>query len=983
MFRLTLFFIPPTLLLMIIIPFSNATLSNLTACQPTERQALLQFKQHLVDVSDRLISWSADNQDCCKTWPGVVCDNVTGHVLELHLRHSNEMPEAAFSGKIDPSLVRLEKLNLLDLSGNQFGGIPLPDFLSFMKNLRVLNFSSAGFAGSITSADQLDNLSNLRHLDLQGNYIDVHSLDWVSSLTSLEILDLTSLDLSKVSNSWLDVIRKLPLLVELRLSNCQLVLVPDLTNHVNFSSSMSLLDLSYNNFSGQPSFPNWVLALKSLTYLNLANNQFSGPIPDGIQELILLETLDLSWNSFTSLKPSSLSSLTRLRLLNLASNKLEGDLSGAMRNMTSLVQLDLSSNGFQFIGGIPNYFRNFCSMKLLTLSDVKLRQEANQAFDVLSGCLANGLLSIRMDNCQLFGSLNISLSQFKNLDTLSFSKNSISGPFPKSFTDLASLRSLQIYNNKFNGTLPVGLGGLSNLESIDISDNLLEGDVSEIHFANLTNLWMFRASGNRLRLRVSPGWVPAPQLNDLGLGSWKLGPEFPPWLRSLKLLNSLNLSNTGMSSRIPPWFFSNSNFYSIDMSSNNLTGPLPFISPITSILDLSNNSLSGTISKFLCYKPDEDKWTQILNLGGNHFDGEIPDCWATWKYLEAVKLNSNKFRGNIPWSVGTSVFLESLNLRNNELSGEIPSSLNNCSKLVTLDFSGNKLVGTIPAWIGEKLRHLMILNLRGNNFQGRIQKELCMANSLRVLDLAENNLTGTIPRCVNNFTAMVRMNDSGGTILLSYNGTGPFFETALIMVKGKMYEYGSILKLVRSIDLSDNKLFGQIPEEMSSLGGLQSLNLSGNFLTGEIPRDIGSMKSLETMDLSLNRLSGEIPGSMSGMTFLSFLNLSRNKLRGRIPSSTQLQGFHSSSFAGNLNLCGLPLAKNCSRDIVGPGGDVENNSRPKEEESQDELIELGFYVSIATGFIVGFWGVVGSLGFCRRWRYGFFRVIDSMCYKFK
>ncbi|CAN0916943.1 Receptor-like protein EIX1 [Linum grandiflorum] len=373
--------------------------------------------------------------------------------------------------------------------------------------------------------------------------------------------------------------------------------------------------------------------------------------------------------------------------------------------------------------------------------------------------------------------------------------------------------------------------------------------------------------------------------------------------------------------------------------------------------------------------------TQVLNLGGNQFHGEIPNCWETWIYMEAVKLNNHKLRGSIPWSIGTSVFLESLQLRNNELSGEIPLSLNNCSKLLTLEFSGNKLGGTIPAWIGEKLRNLMILNLRGNNIQGRIPKELCRANSLRVLDLADNNLTGIIPRCVNNFTAMVRMNDSGGIILLSYNGTGPFLETALIVIKGKLYEYGSILKLVRSIDLSDNRLFGETPEEMSNLVGLQSLNLSGNLLTGGIPRDIGAMKSLETLDLSQNQLVGEIPGSMSGMNFLSFLDMSQNRLSGRIPSSTQFLGFNSSSFAGNLNLCGLPLAKNCSRDIVAPGGDVGNNSRSNKEESE-ELAELGFYVSTATGFTVGFWGVVGSLGLSRKWRYGFFRFVGRLWYKF-
>ncbi|CAI0454428.1 unnamed protein product [Linum tenue] len=790
---ITLSLITSTLLILIIFPLNSTARLHPGDCRPTERQALLNFKQNLIDVADRLVSWSADHDhgDCCN-WSNVVCDSVTGHVLELQLSSTSNLPEQAFSGVIDSSLSKLEQLTLLDLSDNAFGGIPLPSFLSSMKNLRVLNLARSGFGGSITADDQLDNLSNLRYLSLQGNYIKVETLEWLSSLSSLELLDLGFLDLGSVSDSWLDVINKLPLLVELRLSYCQLGQVPEFLNPVNFTSSMSVLDLSHNNISSQPPFPKWVLDLRSLTYLNLANNRFQGHIPEGIQNLSSLETLDLSWNSFSSLSPTSFSSLIRLRLFNLAFNNLGGDLSGAMGDMTSLVELDLSSNGFQFVGGIPNYFSTFCNLKLLTLSDVRLKQDVNQAFDVLSRCPANGLKTIRMSNCQLFGSLNISLAKFKNLDTLSLSKNSISGPLPKSLTDLGSLKYLELYSNKFHGTLPTRFGTLTNLESIDISDNLLEGDVYEIHFSNLTKLWMFRASGNLLRLEVGSDWAPPPQLNDLGLGLWRLGPRFPSWLQSLKLLNSLNLSNSGISSHIPSWVFFNSVLYSIDLSSNLLTGPLPFISP-------------------------------------------------------------------------------------------------------------------------------------------------------------------------------------------SYNGTGPFFETALIMIKGKLSEYGSILKLVRSIDLSENKLSGEIPWGMTRLEGLQSLNLSGNLLTGEIPEDVGAMRSLESIDLSQNQLSGEIPRSMSGMTFLSFLNFSDNKLSGRIPSSTQFDGFNASSFAGNLNLCGLPLARNCS-NVPAPGQDGIGNG----EEDEGHVYEQWyFYVSIAIGFIVGFWGVVGSLALSRSWRYGYFRFIDSLWYKFR
>ncbi|CAL1368795.1 unnamed protein product [Linum trigynum] len=949
--------------------------SLVLACQPTERRALLDLKKGLVDPSDRLESWAAG--DCCK-WSGVICHNVTGHVTELHLGAADLPPLTTFSGEISPSLGDLKQLRYLDLSNNDFSGSSVPAFLGYLANLRLLKLSGAGFVGTIPA--QLGNLSRLRYLNLQPNYggnLTVQQFDWISGLSSLEFLDLSYVDLSRASN-WLTVVNKLHFLQELHLSNCRLRSIPSFLKNVNFSS-LSLLDLSYNNFD-DPLFPSWTFYLHSLTTLTLANNRFRGPIPEGLHNMTSLRQLDLSWNQFTSLEPNCFLGLNHLQLLNLAQNGLEGEIfSGAMQNMTSLVDLDLSSNDrLESRVGIPGYFRNFCSLRTVTLSGVNLRQEVDEALRVLSGCPARTLESIRLSNCQLFGHLiNIPFRNFQKLDTLSLSRNIIAGQIPASLTDLASLRYLEIFSNKLEGPLPLGIGSLSQLESIDISENSLEGDVEESHFHNFTKLWLFQASGNRLSLKVGPRWTPPPQIEILGMGFWHLGPQFPAWIRSLKLLTELNMSSSGISSSIPSWLFFNSHFYSIDLSSNLLNGPLPNIYPFMSILDLSNNSLSGSLSDFLCYKPDEEKTMQVMNLGANEFHGEIPDCWRSWKFLEAIKLSSNKFQGKIPPSLGALAFLQSLHLRNNNLSGEIPPSLANSTKMVALDFSRNNLEGSLPAWIGGGFSGMMILNLRDNKFHGQIPKELCLANSLRILDLADNNLTGEIPRCFNNFTAMVQMNDSEGVIQLSYNGTGPFFETAVVVIKGKLYEYGSILKFVRSIDLSRNKLVGKVPEEITRLGGLQSLNLSDNSLTGDIPRDIGSMRSLESIDLSLNQISGEIPPSMSGMTFLSFLNFSSNRLSGRIPSSTQLQSLNSSSFAGNKDLCGLPLAKNCTRDRVTDESGGNGRDEPDEGDGSGSEFKW-FYVSLALGFIVGFWGVVGSVVLNKQWRYGYFHFVDLL-----
>ncbi|KAI8533452.1 hypothetical protein RHMOL_Rhmol10G0011300 [Rhododendron molle] len=169
----------------------------------SEKRALLIFKQGLKDPSERLSSWEVEH-DCCKYWAGVVCDNTTGHVLELHLR--NQIPvddwveheNSTLGGKINPSLLSLKQFRYLDLSGNDFGGIPIPSFIGSLASLEYLNLSDANFGGTIPH--QLGNVSTLRFLSL-GGYNEFHvkggSLQWLPLLPHLEHLDLRAVDLTK------------------------------------------------------------------------------------------------------------------------------------------------------------------------------------------------------------------------------------------------------------------------------------------------------------------------------------------------------------------------------------------------------------------------------------------------------------------------------------------------------------------------------------------------------------------------------------------------------------------------------------------------------------------------------------------------------------------------------------------------------------------------------------------------------------------
>ena len=87
---------------------------------------------------------------------------------------------------------------------------------------------------------------------------------------------------------------------------------------------------------------------------------------------------------------------------------------------------------------------------------------------------------------------------------------------------------------------------------------------------------------------------------------------------------------------------------------------------------------------------------------------------------------------------------------------------------------------------------------------------------------------------------------------------------------------------VEAIDLSSNSLEGMLPNDTSIFLRLISLKISNNSLRGELPSVIGTYPELQTVDFSLNTLYGSLPLTIFNSFRLSEVNLSGNNFTGSI-----------------------------------------------------------------------------------------------------
>jgi len=782
------------------------------------------------------------------------------------------------SGSINiTALVDLQKLKHLDLSSNgPVNGRQIPACIGSFQSLRYLNLSQSSFSGKIPY--ELGNLSNLEYLDLKETDLNGEVPSELGKLSSLQYLDLSDND---------DIYGEVP-------------------SQLGSMSHLRHLDLSGNSLSGTLPFQvgnlpllhslrlggssglklkdrDWLSSLSSLTTLGLysfSDLSFSPywlpmireHIPN-LRELSLVGC-GLSDDHISSLFPSHSNISFSLSILDLSNNMLTSSIFQLLSNYSpNLQELHLSSNNI--VLSSPHY-PNFPSLVILDLS----KNNLNLTSSIFQGNFnfSTKLQILSLQNCNLTDR-NFLVPTPSNKDS-SFSIVTL---------DLSDniLKSSAVFHWVFNFT--------TNLQILYLQNNLIEGPIPDIIGKVMNSLIVLTLSENKLQ-----GDIPAP-------------------LGSICTLKELYLSHNNLSGEISSFIQNSSRCNNpvlemLDLSNNLIIGKLPNLSAYTSleVLILSNNQLTGEIPESIGFLYQ----LKSLHLEENYLKGKINELLLTnLSQLIELDLSDN----SLSLTFGTSWIppfqLYNLGLASCKLGPSFPSWLQDQSQLSFLDISDAGIDDFVPDWFWNKLQFIQELNMSYNSLKGTIPNLTTVDDGLGGIILNSNKLEGVIPAFLSHYSTLdlSKNNFSNLNTLLCGNRVPTNMRTLDLsnnQIAGQMPDCWEHQSSLRFLDLRNNKLSGKIPQSMGSLVNLEALVLRNNNFIGELPLTLKNCSSLVLLDVSKNMLSSEVPSWIGeSMQQLKILSLRVNRFFGSVPvhlcslSQIQVLDLSRNNLTGEIPTC--------------------------------------------------------------------------------
>ena len=261
-------------------------------------------------------------------------------------------------------------------------------------------------------------------------------------------------------------------------------------------------------------------------------------------------------------------------------------------------------------------------------------------------------------------------------------------------------------------------------------------------------------------------------------------------------------------------------------------------------------------------------------------------------YIKTIVLPYNNLDGVLPSNLWKIRNLFSLCMPGNpNLRGRIGHFLfGNISKLLTFVFCASAIAGDIPKDI-VNLTSLQVFigsPMDGEGFTGHLPEELGNMKELKFLSLGGNNLTGQIPRSIARLQKLWYLD----------------LRNAPGMMQGRLSDLFAI-PLLSYLFISGVRLMDEMPNMLPAK--FQYLVLPGNNISGKFPQIVSKSSRLRVLDVANNHLKGDIPDELLLLPGLGTIDMSQNKFssinRGR-PWSTNCNRTINSfvSLAENRNL---------------------------------------------------------------------------------
>tara|TARA_Y100001960_G_C14781529_1_gene887139 strand:- start:3161 stop:5377 length:2217 start_codon:yes stop_codon:yes gene_type:complete len=630
--------------------------------------------------------------------------NLTTLILRGALRTS----EPRIGNVIPPEICNLVNLEILDLTDNEFGchkynwlgdwetdncnelcsetdecNATIPNQIGYLTNLKGLWLTDNHLSGEIPSS--IGNLVNLRSLGLRDNDLTGSIPSQIGNLTQLHVFDMADnqlgcyeYDFNCEPSPWHDN------------RDCCITHCDDtdecngeIPSEIGNMTNLGVYKIPwYNPSSGGPGGQ----GMDYWPALNLKNNQLSGSLPSGLDNLMDIEQVNLSYNYISGPIPPEMGNMTSLIILELENNELNGVLPPELGNLANMSCLWLSGNNLR--GQIPE---ELCNIDVCGL-------ECNNSNYVFSGnnfcppypeCFTemntaeNTINIVNNQMCNLYPNCPDGYTAFANPPPIN--NGDIHDGYCFYQDDLDVLQDIIDSNNSLKNLSPLELGeqtwyirdwnnsgALENfhhgrLGSLDISDLPITNFPQSI--VNLDKLEYLYFSNTQISsIPSSIGYLT--ELERIYAIGGQLAGTLPSELGNLENLEQLRLQDNQLTGQIPPELGNLTNLTFLWLQNNQLTGSVPFELGNTNLhwLDLSKNQLTGEVPM------------EIWNINAHYSQSDTP-YESQGKSLRRISIRENNLTGAIPENICDINLrwrsFDFIDLRDNKFCPPYPSCLDN------------------------------------------------------------------------------------------------------------------------------------------------------------------------------------------------------------------------------------------------------------------------------------------------------------------